>query len=81
MTLFHQYEGAPISDSGPFGTYAACDPMVIDDLKWLGLHHDNAHSLVYQSKRLAEILDVLSDSRLRWEAKWRAARRAWRSSL
>ena len=35
-TLFHQYEGAPISDSGPYGTYAACDPMVIDDLRWLG---------------------------------------------
>jgi poly-gamma-glutamate capsule biosynthesis protein CapA/YwtB (metallophosphatase superfamily) len=36
-TLFHDYEGAPISDSGPYGTYAACDPVVIDDLKWLGL--------------------------------------------
>ena len=35
-TLFHEYEGAPISDSGPYGTYAACDPRVIDDLRWLG---------------------------------------------
>jgi poly-gamma-glutamate synthesis protein (capsule biosynthesis protein) len=35
-TLFHHYEGVPLSDSGPFGTYAACDPIVIDDLKWLG---------------------------------------------
>jgi hypothetical protein len=33
-----------------------------------------------QSKRLAEILDVLSDSRLPWKAKWREARRAWRST-
>jgi poly-gamma-glutamate capsule biosynthesis protein CapA/YwtB (metallophosphatase superfamily) len=36
-TRFHDYEGAPIGDSGPYGTYAACDPMVIDDLKWLGI--------------------------------------------
>jgi poly-gamma-glutamate capsule biosynthesis protein CapA/YwtB (metallophosphatase superfamily) len=36
-TLFHDYEGAPISDSGPYGTYAACDPVVIDDLKWMGI--------------------------------------------
>jgi hypothetical protein len=33
------------------------------------------------SKRLAEILDVLSDSRIGMRAKWTAARRAWRSSL
>lgn len=36
-TLFHEYESSPISDSGPYGTYAACDPVVIDDLKWLGI--------------------------------------------
>jgi poly-gamma-glutamate synthesis protein (capsule biosynthesis protein) len=36
-TLFHDYESAPIPDSGPYGTYAACDPAVIDDLKWLGI--------------------------------------------
>ena len=35
-TLFHEYEGAPVSDSGPYGTYAACDPAVIDDLRWMG---------------------------------------------
>ena len=34
-----------------------------------------------QSKRLAEILDVLSDSRVNFRAKWAAARRAWKSSL
>lgn len=37
-TLFHSYEGAPIPDSGPYGTYAACDPPVIDDLRWLGIN-------------------------------------------
>jgi poly-gamma-glutamate capsule biosynthesis protein CapA/YwtB (metallophosphatase superfamily) len=36
-TLFHAYESSPISDSGPYGTYAACDPEVIDDLKWMGI--------------------------------------------
>lgn len=36
---------------------------------------------VAQSKRLAEILDVMSDARLNWKAKWRAARRAWMSAL
>lgn len=36
-TLFHRYEGAPIPDSGPYGTYAACDPAVIEDLRWLGI--------------------------------------------
>jgi hypothetical protein len=34
-----------------------------------------------QSKRLAEILDVLSDSRVSFRAKWAAARRAWKSNL
>lgn len=36
-TIFHEYEGAPIPDSGPYGTYAACDPTVIEDLRWLGI--------------------------------------------
>jgi poly-gamma-glutamate capsule biosynthesis protein CapA/YwtB (metallophosphatase superfamily) len=36
-TLFHEYEASPIGDSGPYGTYAACDPAVIEDLKWLGI--------------------------------------------
>ncbi len=36
-TLFHAYESSPISDSGPYGTYAACDPEVIEDLKWMGI--------------------------------------------
>ena len=36
---------------------------------------------VAQSKRLAEILDVMSDARLNWKAKWHAARRAWKSAL
>src|SRR5262245_55135372 len=35
---------------------------------------------VAQSKRLADMLDVLSDSRLTWGSKWRAMRVAWKSS-
>jgi len=36
-TLFHNYEGWPITESGPFGTYVACDPRVIEDLRSLGI--------------------------------------------
>jgi Mg2+ and Co2+ transporter CorA len=35
---------------------------------------------VAQSKRLADILDVMSDARLSWGAKWQAMRAAWRSA-
>ena len=34
---------------------------------------------VAQSKRLADILDVLSDARMSWGSKWRAMRTAWKS--
>jgi hypothetical protein len=33
------------------------------------------------SKRLADMLDVLSDARVGWRTKWSAARRAWKSKL
>lgn len=36
-TLFHRYEGFPTPNSGVNGTYAACAPEVIDDLKWMGI--------------------------------------------
>jgi poly-gamma-glutamate synthesis protein (capsule biosynthesis protein) len=36
-TLFHDYEGSPVPESGPFGTYVACDPRVIEDLRSLGI--------------------------------------------
>jgi poly-gamma-glutamate synthesis protein (capsule biosynthesis protein) len=36
-TLFHDYEGAPTPESGPYGTYVACDPRVIEDLHSLGI--------------------------------------------
>ena len=36
-TLFHRYEGSPVWDSGPGGTYVTCDPAIIDELKWLGI--------------------------------------------
>src|SRR6185436_6584878 len=35
--MFHRYEGAPISDAGLYGTYAAADPPLIDELSWLGI--------------------------------------------
>jgi poly-gamma-glutamate capsule biosynthesis protein CapA/YwtB (metallophosphatase superfamily) len=49
-TLFHEYEGSPIPDSGPFGTYAACDPSIIEDLRWMGirmLSTANNHAIDY----------------------------------
>ncbi len=36
-TLYHQFEGYPVADAGPYGTYVATHPDVIDDLRWLGL--------------------------------------------
>jgi hypothetical protein len=35
---------------------------------------------VANSKRLADVLDVLSDARLSWGSKWRAMRHAWKSA-
>jgi Mg2+ and Co2+ transporter CorA len=34
---------------------------------------------VAHSKRLADVLDVLSDARLPWGSKWRAMRHVWKS--
>jgi hypothetical protein len=34
---------------------------------------------VAHSKRLADVLDAISDSRLGWKSKWRAMTRAWRA--
>jgi CorA-like Mg2+ transporter protein len=34
---------------------------------------------VAQSKRLADVLDAISDSRLGWKSKWKAMGRAWRA--
>lgn len=36
-------------------------------------------SVVY-SKRLADVLDSLSDTRIEWQSKWAAMRRSWRDS-
>ncbi len=36
-TIYHSYEAPPAPDSGPYGTYAACPPEVIDDLRHLGV--------------------------------------------
>jgi hypothetical protein len=35
---------------------------------------------VAQSKRLADMLDVLSDARLGWKAKWRQMGRMWKAA-
>ena len=35
-TLYHQFEGYPATDSGPYGGYVASHPDIIDDLRWLG---------------------------------------------
>jgi poly-gamma-glutamate capsule biosynthesis protein CapA/YwtB (metallophosphatase superfamily) len=35
-TLYHQFEGYPVADSGLYGTYVTTHPDVIDDLRWLG---------------------------------------------
>ena len=36
-TLYHEFEGYPVADSGLYGTYVATHPDVIDDLRWLGI--------------------------------------------
>jgi poly-gamma-glutamate synthesis protein (capsule biosynthesis protein) len=36
-TLYHEFEGYPVADSGLYGTYVATHPGVIDDLRWLGI--------------------------------------------
>jgi Mg2+ and Co2+ transporter CorA len=35
---------------------------------------------VANSKRLADVLDAMSDARLSWGRKWRAMRHAWKSA-
>jgi len=41
-------------------TQQACDQL-LEDLKWLGLHWDNAETLVFQSKRLDIYNQILAD--------------------
>lgn len=41
-------------------TQQACDQL-LEDLKWLGLHWDNADSLVFQSKRQAAYNAIIED--------------------
>ena len=36
---------------------------------------------VVRSKRLADLLDLLSDTRLGWKGKWRGMRQSWREPL
>jgi poly-gamma-glutamate capsule biosynthesis protein CapA/YwtB (metallophosphatase superfamily) len=64
-TLFHEFEGYPVADSGLYGTYVATHPDVIDDLRWLGLDlvsTANNHCVDYGELGLLANLDNL-DSR------------------
>ena len=55
-TLYHQFEGYPVADSGLYGTYVTTHPDVIDDLRWLGLDMvstANNHCVDYGEARAA----------------------------
>jgi poly-gamma-glutamate capsule biosynthesis protein CapA/YwtB (metallophosphatase superfamily) len=61
-TLYHQFEGYPVADSGLYGTYVATHPDVIDDLRWLGLDMvstANNHCVDYGEAGLLANLDNL----------------------
>jgi poly-gamma-glutamate capsule biosynthesis protein CapA/YwtB (metallophosphatase superfamily) len=63
-TLYHQFEGYPVADAGPYGTYVATDPAVIDDLRWLGLDMvatANNHCVDYGEAGLLANLANLED--------------------
>jgi poly-gamma-glutamate capsule biosynthesis protein CapA/YwtB (metallophosphatase superfamily) len=64
-TLYHQFEGYPVADSGLYGTYVTTHPEVIDDLRWLGfdmLSTANNHCVDYGELGLLANIDNL-DSR------------------
>jgi poly-gamma-glutamate capsule biosynthesis protein CapA/YwtB (metallophosphatase superfamily) len=64
-TLYHQFEGYPVADSGLYGTYVTTHPDVIDDLRWLGfdmVSTANNHCVDYGELGLLANLDNL-DSR------------------
>jgi poly-gamma-glutamate capsule biosynthesis protein CapA/YwtB (metallophosphatase superfamily) len=61
-TLFHEFEGIPVAESGLYGTYVACDPAVIDDLKALGIgvmSTANNHCVDYGETGLLANMDNL----------------------
>src|SRR6188474_1081728 len=65
--LLARHEGAPaqfllrIEDTDlARSTQQACDQL-LEDLRWLGLHWDNADSLVFQSKRADVYNRVIAD--------------------
>jgi poly-gamma-glutamate capsule biosynthesis protein CapA/YwtB (metallophosphatase superfamily) len=61
-TLYHQFEGYPVADSGLYGTYVATHPDVIDDLRWLGIDMvstANNHCVDYGELGLLANLDNL----------------------
>src|SRR6201992_633268 len=61
-TLYHQFEGYPVADSGLYGTYVTTHPDVIDDRRWLGLDlvsTANNHCVDYGELGLLASLDNL----------------------
>lgn len=50
-----------IEDTDLARSTAQAAAQLLDDLRWLGLHHDNGDSLVYQSKRVGEYNRVIDD--------------------
>jgi len=63
------------------GTNGSVGGRVLVFVAVLGLTLALTGITVYQSKRFADMLDILSDARIGWKGKWREARRAWKSSL
>src|ERR1700761_2068546 len=61
-TLYHQFEGFPIADAGPYGTYVTSHPDIIGDLRWLGfdmVSTANNHCVDYGELGLLANLDNL----------------------
>ncbi|HEX7161312.1 MAG TPA: CapA family protein [Trebonia sp.] len=61
-TLYHQFEGYPVADSGLYGTYVTTHPEVIDDLRWLGfdmVSTANNHCVDYGELGLLANIDNL----------------------
>jgi hypothetical protein len=66
MNIIDEADESVVVRAGIFGVVAVVTVMLtVATVAW--------------SKRLADVLDALSDARLTWKSKWRAMRRAWKS--
>jgi poly-gamma-glutamate capsule biosynthesis protein CapA/YwtB (metallophosphatase superfamily) len=80
-TLYHEFEGFPVADSGLYGTYVATHPDVIDDLRWLGLDlvsTANNHCVDYGELGLLANIDNLDRHRLPYAGTGRSLTEAAR---